>query len=74
LWLSKGVHLKTWVYLENKRKSVISLNKPLDMSEKMTANGIRTHARTNQSRLWNQVCGNPWTQYSFTRSALIQAR
>jgi len=33
---------------ENRRRDVISLNQPSGMSAKMAANGIWTHARTNQ--------------------------
>jgi len=32
---------------ENRRWNVISLNQPQGISAKMTANRIRTHARTN---------------------------
>jgi len=35
---------------ENRRRDVISLNQPRNMSAKISANGIRTHARTNQKR------------------------
>jgi len=34
---------------ENRRRDVISLNQPPGMLAKMAANGIRTHARTNQN-------------------------
>jgi len=34
---------------ENRRRDVISLNQPRGMSAKMAANGIPTHARTNES-------------------------
>jgi len=36
------------IKFENRRRDVISLNQPGNMSAKMAANGIRTHARTNQ--------------------------
>jgi len=35
---------------KNRRRDIISLNQPQDMSAKMAVNGIRTHARTNQRR------------------------
>jgi len=38
------------IKFENKRRNIISLNQPLVMLAKMAANGIRTHARTNQRR------------------------
>jgi len=36
------------IKFENTRREAISLNQPLSMSAKMAANGIQTHARTNQ--------------------------
>jgi len=39
-----------FIKLKNRRRDVISLNQPWDMSTKMAANGIRTHACTNQRR------------------------
>jgi len=47
---------------ENRRRNAISLNQPLGLSAKMAANGIRTHARTEQRQwdiLWCGGCGNP---------------
>jgi len=40
----KSFHIK----FENRRRDVISLNQPQGMSAKMAANGIQTHAHTNQ--------------------------
>jgi len=37
----------------------------------MAANGIRTHARTNQRRTLDQGCGNPQTQDGFNRPAIV---
>jgi len=36
---------------ENRRRDVISLNQPWSMLAKMAANGIQTHARTNQRHI-----------------------
>jgi len=35
-------------HIKNRRQNVISFNQPRDMSAKMDADGISTHARTNQ--------------------------
>jgi len=44
------MHLYFYLYIiENRSHDDISLNHRWDMSATMTTNGIRTHARTNQS-------------------------
>jgi len=60
---SKFFYAEVWNFydklLENRRRDVINLNQPRDMSVKMAANGIQIHARTNQGHTLAYGRGNP---------------
>jgi len=45
----KLTHYSLLTQFKNSRLNAISLNQHLDLSAKMAANGIRTHAHTNQT-------------------------
>jgi len=53
---TQRVYFCLFFKFENRRRDVISLNQSRGMSAKMTANGIRTHARTNQRRINIHIC------------------